>query len=116
MRTPKWLDAKEVRRWATLRCEHCGHRFRWRRDHRSSFGNRDGKVYHGPCMSFLMWKRSAEERMVVLSIACDVAGLSEGDIATVMHLRAQTEDARVAGSNLVFRVFRDKSKSAQRHE
>jgi hypothetical protein len=108
MSKPKWLDLKEVQRWATLRCEHCGHRFRWKRDPRHSFGNRDGKVYHGPCMAYLTWRAKADERMFVLGVMSDLTSLGDADIKTVVEMRATDEAERVAHSNISFRVFYDK--------
>lgn len=84
MSRPKWLNLPEMRRWATLRCEHCGHRFRWKRDYRHSFGNRDGKVYHRWCMSYIEWHRIADERLRILAVTADLAGLTKRDV-TIAH-------------------------------
>lgn len=101
----KWLDVMEVRRWLTLRCAHCGHRFRWKRDPRHSFGNHDGRVYHGPCMGYITWRRDAEERLEVLGIACDITRLTSQTITGLVEMRAKDEGERITQSNKVFRVF-----------
>lgn len=69
------------------RCEHCGHRFRWSRDARHSFGNRDGKNYHGPCISYLTWRTKADERLDVLGLVMDVSPVTERDIKAAAELR-----------------------------
>lgn len=101
---------KEIRRWATLRCAHCGHRFRWSRDARHATSNRDGKVYHGPCLGYIQWRAKAEDRLTVFGVVVDMAGISDRLVTGVVELRAETEDERVASSNRVFRVFYDLSK------
>lgn len=100
----------EIKRWATLRCERCGHRFRWSRDARHSFGNRDGKVYHRPCLEVTIWEAKATERLDVLDLVSELAGISERLITGVVELRAETPQESTAASNRVFRVFRDLSK------
>lgn len=107
MSRAKWLDVKEVRRWATLRCEHCGHRFRWHHDPRHSYGNRDGKVYHGPCMAYLEWRRKADERLFVLNAVCDDRGVGIRDISLIVGKNATDVIDRVAHSNIAFRVTLD---------
>lgn len=105
MRTPRWLRAAEVRRWMTLRCAHCGHRFRWSGDARFSFGNRD--VYHEPCMGYVVWRRKADERLTVLGVAAEVGRINGRDVGLVMELRAADEGGRAAVSDVAWRVFRD---------
>lgn len=101
----------EIKRWATLRCEHCGHRFRWKRDNRFSFGNRDGKVYHGPCIAYLQWRTKADERLKILDLVTDIAGLNSLTIEGVIENRTERlSDARTALSNRSWRVFRDLGK------
>lgn len=100
----------EIRRWATLRCAHCGHRFRWSRDARNTFGNRDGKVYHSPCIAYIQWRRNAEERLTVVGLLADVSGLSANGMQAVAHGRAPVGEESAA-SNLVWRVFSDLSRS-----
>lgn len=101
---------KEIKRWATLRCTHCGHRFRWSRDNRFSFGNRDEKVYHGPCIAFLQWRTKADERLAILDVVTDLAGISNRLITGVIENRAESTEQRVAESNRSWRVFRDLDK------
>lgn len=105
MRTPRWMRASEVRRWLTLRCAHCGHRFRWTKDARFSFGNRD--VYHNACMGYLVWRRKADERLAVLGVTAELAQVSGRDVRLVMELRAAVESDRAAASDVAWRVFRD---------
>lgn len=101
----------EIKRWATLRCAHCGHRFRWRRDARHSFGNRDGKVYHRPCLEAIMWRSKADERLVILDLVTDIAGLNSLTIEGVIENRTEhLSDARTSLANRSFRVFRDLGK------
>lgn len=99
-------DPKEVRRLLTLRCAHCGHKFRWMRDARHSFGE-CGEVYHGPCISYVTWRRKADERLGVLALTLDVTGVTDRDIQGAAELRATTDEERVAASNRAFRVFYD---------
>lgn len=103
-------NPREVRRLLTLRCAHCGHKFRWMNDARHSTGSRDGTVYHGPCMAYTIWRTKAEERLAVLALTLDVAGVTDRDIKGAAELRATTDDERVAVSNRAFRVFYDLSK------
>lgn len=100
----------EIKRWLTLKCAHCGHRFRWSRDARHSFGNRDGKVYHYPCIAYLQWRTKADERLAVLDVVADLADISQRLIAGVIENRAESFDQRVAESNRSWRVFRDLDK------
>lgn len=106
-------DPKEVRRLIVLRCDHCGHRFRWMNDSRHSFGNRDGKVLHGPCIAYLIWRSKADERLTVLGLAIDVAGIGDRDVKLVAELRAETDAERVESSNRAFRVFYDLERAAR---
>lgn len=106
MSRPKWLNLTEVRRWLSLRCEHCGHRFRWKRDSRHSFGG-SRAVYHQACIGFIEWRRSAGERLDILEVAMDIAGIADRDVQTSIELRATTEDERIAGASKAFRVFYD---------
>lgn len=104
-RLGRLLNWREVRRWATLRCAHCGHRFRWSRDARHSFSDASGNVYHGPCQAAIVWRRKAEDAHEVLAIVCDVTEVNSRDMTAIAELRAGTPDERVAASNRVFRVF-----------
>lgn len=94
------------------RCHHCGHPFRWTRDSRHATGNRDGKVFHGPCMAYLTWRAKADERIAVLGLTVEVTGVNDRDIKAAAELRAASEDERVASSNRAFRVFYDLGKEA----
>lgn len=102
-------DPKELRRLLTLRCVHCGHKFRLMNDPRHSRGDGSG-VYHGPCMSYIHWRSKAEERLWALGLTLDVAGVTDRDITGAAELRATTTDERVAAGNRAFRVFYDLSK------
>ena len=105
-------NPREVRRLLTLRCAHCGHKFRWMRDPRHSNGSGSG-VYHGPCMAYTHWRAKAEERLTVLALTLDVAGVTDRDIKGAAELRATTDRERVAASNRAFRVFYDLSKETR---
>ena len=105
MRLRRLLNWREVRRWATLRCAHCGHRFRWSRDARHSFSDASNDVYHGPCQAAIVWRRKSEEAHEVLGLMLDITGLDSRDVTALAELRAETADERVAASNRVFRVF-----------
>lgn len=98
-----WL--KEARRKLVLRCAHCGHRFRWRRDPRHSFGN--SEVYHGPCMSYILWHRHAVERMEILDTVCEITGITGHTVRGVLEVRAADEAERIEATNRAFRVFYD---------
>ncbi|MGM7422990.1 hypothetical protein [Cellulosimicrobium sp. CpK407] len=106
MRRPRWLDAREVHRWLTLRCGHCGHRFRWKRDGRHRL-NPGGPVYHGPCIAYLDWRRKADERLDVLGTVMDLATFTARDVQTVVELRYEKPTERSQASNLAWRVFYD---------
>ncbi|MDH5134982.1 MULTISPECIES: hypothetical protein [unclassified Microbacterium] len=106
----------EIKRWATLRCEHCGHRFRWSRDARHSFGNRDGKVYHRPCLEGIVWRSKADDRLAVLDVVTEVAGISNRLVTGVIEIRATSEDERITASNQSWRVFRDLDTMRDDHE
>jgi hypothetical protein len=45
----RWWPYLHVKKWLVDRCDHCGHRFRWR-ETRHSYQSTD-RVWHGPCMS-----------------------------------------------------------------
>jgi hypothetical protein len=106
MRQPKWLDRKEIVRWVTLRCGHCGHRFRWKRDAR--FGVGDGKVYHAPCIGYIEWRRTADERLAVLGVALELSGITAADVRDAASMGDTAE------SNRAWRVFRDLERSTER--
>lgn len=100
----------EIRRWATLRCAHCGHRFRWSRDARHATSNRDGKVYHGPCLASIQFRREAADRLIVLGITADLAGLDGDAVQGVVEMRADTEEERLVHGRRVWRAFYDLGK------
>lgn len=100
----------EIRRWATLRCAHCGHRFRWSRDPRSATGNRDGKFYHGPCLAYIIWRRDAEERLDVLGWVMDIAGLTPDDVKQILEMRMTLDPATLDQGGKAWRVFHALSK------
>jgi hypothetical protein len=76
-------------------------RFQWRRPHAT--GNRDGKVFHGPCMAYQHWRAKADERLAVLAIAMDLSGMTDRDVQTAVEFRAAGHDERVTASNRAFR-------------
>ena len=101
---------KRIRRWLRDRCAHCGHRFAYRGDARHSYGNRDGKVYHNPCIGYLTFRSKAEERLAILDLVVDVWNVDERDAKMTIELRAGNGDERIAASNRAFRVFHDLAK------
>lgn len=109
---PRWMRYREVQRWLTIRCDLCGHRFRWKRDARHTRQERGGrKVYHQWCIAYLQWRTDAEERLVVIDeldkLYANEIGQdsSRMELAIMGELTAATEDDRVAIANLLFRVF-----------
>lgn len=113
MTVPRWLDRKEIHRWLTLRCDHCGHRFRWKRDARHSFGNRDGKVWHDTCISLVICRRKAEERLQVVGVMVELSGLTASDVREAMGLRDSKGQPGTGsdGWNRAWRVFYDLGKT-----
>lgn len=89
------------------RCAHCGHPFRWSRDARFATGNRDGKVFHGPCQSYLIWRAKADARLAVLGKTAELAGIDGGDVCGALSL-SDGSGAR----NLAWSVFYDLKKTA----
>ena len=102
----------EIKRWATLRCAHCRHRFRWSRDPRHATSNRDGKVYHGPCLSYIVWRRDAEQRLDVLGWVMEIADLTPDDVKQVLELRMSMDLSTLDQGGKAWRVFNDLSKRA----
>ncbi len=99
------------------RCEHCGHRFRWNRDARHSFGNDDNRRYHGPCIAYVTCRRRAEERLTVLGVVVELTGITSSDVREVMANRV--DGPPWAGSdqwNLAWRVFYDLEQSTKQPE
>ena len=97
-----------VRRWLTDRCEECGHRFHWKRDARHSFGNRDGKVWHSPCIGLVTWRTKAEERLAVIDLMAQVWGINASDVRELMANRAVRDGYESSNAwNLAGRVFYD---------
>lgn len=95
------------------RCAHCRHRFAWSGDARFANGNRDGKVFHGPCQAYLLWRAKAEERLNVLGLTMDLSGMTDRDVTFAAELRARDDDERMSVSRRAFRVFYDLEKSDQ---
>lgn len=107
---------KRVQRWLNDRCEHCDHRFHWKHDARHSFGNRDGKVYHEPCIAHLIWRTKADERLRILAVICEAWGVTSGDVDGLVSMQSATDDERRDRSNMRFRVFYDLGKFVQVEE
>jgi hypothetical protein len=101
----------EITRWLTLRCAHCGHRFRWSRDARHSFGNRDGIVYHGPCIAYLQARRRADERLEVLGWTLDIADLTGDEVRQVIELRMSMDLSTLDQGGKAWRVFYELGKA-----
>lgn len=101
---------KEIQRWATLRCAHCGHRFHWSRDARHATSNRDGKVYHGPCLAAIEWRRTAGDRLFVVGLLADLSRLDSSTVLGFIEMRDATEDDRNTDGRRVWRAFNDLKK------
>jgi hypothetical protein len=102
-----WMASRLRSKWfPRQRCTHCGRPFE-QGDGRHSFGNRDGRVYHEPCIGYLIWRRKAAERLEVLDLVCEIWEVNDRDVTGAFELRAQGEDQRVEWSNLAFRVMYD---------
>jgi hypothetical protein len=95
---------KMVRRWATERCDSCGHRRRYVESWHT-YGNRDGKVWHGPCMAFEQWRTTADERLAVLDLICDVWGVTQSDVEQVVALRTSDDAPGGNERNRAWRVM-----------
>lgn len=94
------------------RCAHCGHRFAWSGDARHANGNREGKVFHGPCLTYLHWRAKADERLAMLAVVMDLSGLTARDVKGAVELRAESESERIATNSQAFRVLYDLEKLA----
>lgn len=106
-RIPPWWRRFRGNGYRLDRCEHCGHRFRFNRDSRHSFGD-NRAVYHGPCMAAVTWRHKAEGRLKVLGVVVELTGITSSDVREVMSNRV--EGPPWAGSNewnLAWRVFYD---------
>ena len=100
---------KRIKRWRRDRCTHCGHRFRWSKDARHSFGNEDRRVYHDPCMGYVTWRAAAEERLEILGIVCQVWGVNDRDVKGVVEMRTPDNAEGAKLRDRAFRVFNDLS-------
>ena len=98
-------------RWTLDRCDGCGHRFAWKGDAR--FGQ-NSKTYHEPCLNAQTWRATAEERMQVLELICDVWEVKASDVRELMANRAETEGYERSNAwNLAWRVFYSMEKRAK---
>lgn len=93
------------------RCDLCARR-KHLNDAWSTFGNRDGKVWHGECIALVQSRRVAQERLEVLDLVTDVIGLDARDVTMLAEWRHQSgEPYRTAEeaeqSNKAWRVMRD---------
>lgn len=96
------------------RCHHCGHPFRWSRDARHANGNRDGRVYHGPCIALEIWRAKADDRLTVLDLALHVTHTTVRDLCDLALLQYSDldSDARTIADNRVWQVTHDLEKRA----
>lgn len=101
----KWAPTRyKLRRRFRDRCESCNHHARWTESWHTH-GNRDGKVWHGPCIAFETWRDTADERLTVIGLMAEVAGLSSRDVQTVAALRDSEWTGRGRYEDLVWRAF-----------
>lgn len=100
------------------RCHHCGHPFRWSRDPRHATGNRDGLVFHGPCIALVSCRRKADERLSVLDLALHVTHTTVRDLRDLASLQYSdlSPVARTIGDNRVWRVTYDLEQRAGTNE
>lgn len=103
---------KRVQRWRSDRCAHCGHRFRWRRDARHSFGN-NREIFHEPCIGYRTWRGKAEERLEILSVVCEVWAISDRDVKGVVEMRTADNADGTKLRDRAFRVFYDLSNATK---
>lgn len=62
---------RRVASWRKLRCDGCGHRFRWKRDARHALGWNAREVYHGPCASLVTVRSQLDDAYKVLAFEAD---------------------------------------------
>lgn len=100
------------------RCHHCGHPFRWTRDARHATGNRDGRVYHGPCIAMEAWRAKADDRLTVLELALFTMHITVRDLRDLASLQYSDleADARSIGNARVWRVTYDLENPYDAHE
>lgn len=71
-----------------------------------SFGSRDGKQWHDKCIGYVQFKRTAEERLVVLDLITDVWRITMRDVTALMEGRAEREGYETSNAyNLGWRVM-----------
>jgi hypothetical protein len=98
--------ARRLHHWRRDRCAHCGHRFRWRRDARHSFGN-NREIFHDPCIGYRTWRTKADERLNILAVVCEVWGISDRDVKGVVEMRTPDNAEGTRLRDQAFRVFYD---------
>lgn len=98
------MPTRHKLRRLTERCETCGRRGRWNESWHT-YGNRDGKVWHGQCMALEHARNAAEERMQMLDLITEVCGISGRDAQTLAGLREDEWTGHGRYEDLAFRVF-----------
>ncbi|HEY0889355.1 MAG TPA: hypothetical protein VGE38_07080 [Nocardioides sp.] len=111
-RIAPWWRRFKANGYRVDRCAECGHRFRWSMDPRHANGNRDGKHYHGPCLSNVTWRRKAEDRLTVLDLALYTTHTTPKDLRDLASLQYSDldHDVRAIGNNRVWSVLYDLEK------
>lgn len=88
------------------RCDLCEGPFRGKARARHSYTGSD-KHWHGYCQAYVLWRRKAEERLVVIDLMADLSGLTKRDVIATAEFRANDTDQRIAASNAAWRAFYD---------
>lgn len=97
-------DGNKLRRRLIERCESCGQHARYLESWHTH-GNRDGKVWHGPCIALDTWRSTAEERLTVLDVITEVWSITSRDVQIVASLREDEWEGRGRFEDLAWRVF-----------
>lgn len=103
--------ARQVRIWVRdgrwrLFCADCGQRF-WPGQSVHGYGGQQDK-FHERCMSYLHWRRKADERLDVLDLVSEVWEVTSSDVRELLSGRADDKANHKAEAwNKGWRVFYD---------
>lgn len=85
-------------------CEECGRRGRWNESWHT-FGNRDGKHWHGICIALAQRRTQVDEAMAVLDLICDVWNVDSRAVQQVAELRGGQAWDEANQKNRAWRVM-----------